>query len=484
MILRLYGHDRLYDLQSMATAFFPDRGFGEDGMEVDSRAHEENGRLVCETVIACGGRTAQACAQSPAAEPGAARTAVKRSFYLAAAQLAGQTPVWGMFTGIRPVKEMAGYVTSFGAQAARRFADAYDAAPEKAALCADTLALRREIGFAPRPREISAYISIPFCPSRCSYCSFISQAGEKMLALLPDYLERLCGEIRLYGDALRGSGLALRSVYVGGGTPAVLSAAQIRTLLQTARRALPMDGVQEFTFEAGRPDAADAEKLRVLREYGVDRVSVNPQTLHDTTLARIGRRHTAAQFYAAYEQAARLGFRCINTDLILGLPGESEDDMLESVNGILALSPQNVTLHALCLKKSARLKTEGETQLVRDQGAVSAAARAQARLRERGYRPYYIYRQKNAVGGLENTGYTQPGRASYYNMVMMDDLQTVLGFGAGAISKYIRPGADPVRAANHKFPYEYIADCEKIENNLRILKDMTKADCVFPASEI
>ncbi len=228
-----------------------------------------------------------------------------------------------------------------------------DAEPEKGGPCAPTRSpCAGRSALRPGPREISAYISIPFCPSRCSYCSFISQAGEKMLALLPDYLERLCGEIRLYGDALRGSGLALRrSVYVGGGTPAVLSAVQIRTLLQTARRALPMDSVQEFTFEAGRPDAVDAEKLRVLREYGVDRVSVNPQTLHDATLARIGRRPTAAQFYAAYEQAARLGFRCINTDLILGLPGESEDEMLESVNGILALSPQNVTLHALCLKK-------------------------------------------------------------------------------------------------------------------------------------
>lgn len=484
MILHLYGHDRLYDLQSMATAFFPDRGFGPDGMETASRAYEENGQLVCETVIECEGRTAQARAQAPAHAPDAARTAVKRSFYLAAAQFTGRTPAWGMFTGIRPVKEMARYARDWGDKAARRFSDVYCAAPEKAALCADTLALRREIGFAPRPHEISAYISIPFCPSRCSYCSFISQAGEKMLALIPAYLDRLCGEIRLYGEALRGSGLALRSVYVGGGTPAVLSAAEIRTLLKTVRRALPLDGLQEFTFEAGRPDAVDAEKLRVLREYGVDRISINPQTLHDATLARIGRRHTSAQFYTAYEQAVRMGFRSINTDLILGLPGETDEDMLRSVEGILALGPQNVTLHALCLKKSAQLKTDGRTQSVRDMGAVAAAGLAQTALYERSYRPYYIYRQKNAVGGLENTGYTSPGRACYYNMVMMDDLQTVLGFGAGAISKYIRAGADPVRAANHKFPYEYISDTEKIENNLRILKDLTKVDCVLPAADI
>lgn len=179
-----------------------------------------------------------------------------------------------------------------------------------------------------------------------------------------------------------------------------------------------------------------------------------------------------------------MGFRSINTDLILGLPGETDEDMLRSVEGILALGPQNVTLHALCLKKSAQLKTDGRTQSVRDMGAVAAAGLAQTALYERSYRPYYIYRQKNAVGGLENTGYTSPGRACYYNMVMMDDLQTVLGFGAGAISKYIRAGADPVRAANHKFPYEYISDTEKIENNLRILKDLTKVDCVLPAADI
>lgn len=476
MILHLFGHDRLYDLQSMATAFFPDRGFEADGMTVDSRLCERDGMFDCETVIELDGASASARAQQPAETPYAMRTVVKQSFYLAAVRLTGRRPPWGMFTGIRPIKEISKFVRRWGERAADVFSDTYDAAPEKAALCLDALDFRREMGFAPAPNDLSVYISIPFCPSRCSYCSFISQAGEKMLALIPDYMERLCGEIRAYGGVLRKSGFRLRSIYVGGGTPAVLSAELTRMLLDAVFRHLPTEDLLEFTFEAGRPDAVDAEKLGALRSCGVDRISINPQTLHDATLARIGRRHTAAQFYDAYETAVRMGFRCINTDLILGLPGESEADMLSTVDGIVRLAPQNITLHALCVKRSAQIRSDGRTDLVRNFGAASAASAAQARLSAAGYRPYYIYRQKNAVGGLENVGYASAGLASYYNMVMMDDLQTVLGLGAGAISKYVRRNGEPLRAANHKFPYEYMADGGKIEKNLQILKDMTKVD--------
>ena len=464
MILHLYGHDRLYDLQSMATAFFPDRGFGPDGMETASRAYEENGQLVCETVIECEGRTAQARAQAPAHAPDAARTAVKRSFYLAAAQFTGRTPAWGMFTGIRPVKEMARYARDWGDKAAQRFSDVYCAAPEKAALCADTLALRREIGFAPRPHEISAYISIPFCPSRCSYCSFISQAGEKMLALIPAYLDRLCGEIRLYGEALRGSGLALRSVYVGGGTPAVLSAAEIRTLLKTVRRALPLDGLQEFTFEAGRPDAVDAEKLRVLRAHNTTRVSINPQTMEDNVLAAIGRRHTADDIRRAMEQVRAANFPHVNMDLIAGLPEDTPEGFARSLDEVISMGADNITVHTLSLKKGSRIMLEGS----RIPGADEVAQMldyADPTLRKHGFAPYYLYRQKYMSGSFENVGWTKPGGTGLYNIYIMEELHSILSLGAGGSTKMVG-GGQIRRAFNAKYPREYIDRPEKRRANL------------------
>ncbi|MCI8870879.1 MAG: coproporphyrinogen dehydrogenase HemZ [Lawsonibacter sp.] len=390
--------------------------------------------------------------------------ALKLAFYKAGTALLGYEPPWGALTGVRPVKlpTRALLAGASPAQARRELERKYHVSSPRAALAADCAQASAAALESLRPDEVSVYVGIPFCPTRCAYCSFVSAGVGRTLNLVEPYLEVLLREADAAGRALARAGLRVRSFYMGGGTPTTLSAGQMDRLLARCRVALPLGGCTEYTVEAGRPDTITAEKLRVLRDYGVGRISINPQTLQDEVLAAIGRRHGTAEFFAAWELARRAGFDCVNTDLIAGLPRDSFDGFRRSLEQVLALEPENVTVHTLALKKGTSL---AETRQALPDGAEVARMLDLSReeLSGRGWRPYYLYRQKYMSGALENVGWARPGTESLYNIVMMEELHTVVSIGAGGVTKLVdRAQGKIVRLSNPKYPQDYLRTAEKV----------------------
>jgi oxygen-independent coproporphyrinogen-3 oxidase len=333
--------------------------------------------------------------------------------------------------------------------------------PSRTMLLQDTMRASLSVRDSLKPGDICLYIGVPFCPTRCAYCSFVSNSVEKSGELIEPFLKVLFRELRAAGTETSKLGLRVVSVYLGGGTPTALSATQLRELFQNLYGAFDLSSVTEITAEAGRPDTIDAEKSAVLKNAGVTRISVNPQTLSDEVLEIIGRRHTRADFFAAFDLVKSAGFMNINTDLIAGLPGDSETGFHASIDGVLALKPANITVHTLALKKGSKIMIEGSA--VPDGETVGRLLEyASDRLREEGYRPYYVYRLKYTAGGYENTGWCIPGTESFYNICMMEEHATVLGLGGGAASKLVFPGGRIERVFNPKYPKEYIERSDKI----------------------
>lgn len=352
---------------------------------------------------------------------------IKRQLYLLLSLLTGRSYPWGSLTGIRPT------VVAREVKNAEELTQKYFVRPDKAALAMETAAYEDKILDAVQGDALCAYIGVPFCLSRCSYCSFISQDAAEQLHLLSPYTDAVQTEIDTY---INKTIPPISSLYVGGGTPTVFDDDTFRTFLGRAFRSLRSDRIDEITVEAGRPDTITAHKLHTLKVLGVHRICINPQTLSDKTLVAIGRKHTVDDFFRAYYEARDVGFTTINTDLIAGLPGETEDDFFRSLETILLLKPENITIHTLSRKRTSSiahniphidLKKEAELDLL--------IGYAHARLHEKGYAPYYLYRQKDTVGGHENTGYTKPGHECRYNVAMMSDQRSILAFGAGSVSK-------------------------------------------------
>jgi oxygen-independent coproporphyrinogen-3 oxidase len=341
-----------------------------------------------------------------------------------------------------------------GEQAPRALKNQYLVSPEKLELAQNILEIQRPVIRGTGPKDFSLYVSIPFCPSRCVYCSFVSHDIEGVKKLLPEYLAKLREELIRTGSIAARMGLRLRTIYIGGGTPTVLSAEQLGALMTTIGESFDLSALREYTVEAGRPDSVTQEKLAVLKQMGADRVSVNPQTMDDAVLARIGRKHTAAETLAAYALARETGFGCINMDLIAGLPGDSLAGFRRTVEEVAALAPENITVHTLTVKRSSRLREEGGAM---DTEAGAMVDYAGSYLAARGYLPYYLYRQKGTVQNLENTGYALPGSEGLYNVFIMEEVQTILAVGAGAVTKLVGADGRITRAPNYKFPYEYIA---------------------------
>ena len=311
-----------------------------------------------------------------------------------------------------------------------------------------------------KKNSASLYISIPFCPSRCHYCSFVSYSSPKLLSLIDDYLEKLCDDIRETIDVIHGLGLTLSTVYIGGGTPTTLDEAQLHKLFAAITEKVNTRELEEFTLEAGRPDTITAEKLAEAYEAGVTRVSINTQTFNDDVLENIGRRHTSKDFYDAFEIAKNSGIPHINTDLIAGLPGEGFLSFSCSVDRLVELRPDNITVHTLCVKNAAdfsKIQSEIHRKNVRD--VTKCIDYSQIATKNAGYSPYYIYRQKNAVGNLENVGFALPGTEGKYNVYMMDEIQTIFAVGAGAVSKLVSLEKSQIkRIFEYKYPYEYLSD--------------------------
>lgn len=391
------------------------------------------------------------------------RRTLQRAFYLAAVEILGSEPPWGMLSGVRPVKLPVRAVnrglTLFAAE--RELRTQYRVSDARCALAMDCARATLSVQAQLLPNEISLYLGIPFCPTRCTYCSFVSAAGGAQ-RLIPPYLQALHAEIEAAGQAVRAAGLCVRSVYVGGGTPTTLEAADLSALLQALRQAFPLRDGAEITVEAGRPDTITREKLLALREGGATRVSLNPQSLSDAVLRAIGRAHTVADFFSAWDLVKEVGFSCVNTDLIAGLPADDPDGFARSLDGVLALAPENITVHTLAQKRGATLREQ--TSTLPDEAATAAMLTyAHTRLRAAGYLPYYLYRQKFSTGGFENIGWCKKGFESEYNICMMEELHSVLSLGAGGITKRVRYAEGSLtRLSNPKYPQEYIRDCAQI----------------------
>ncbi len=372
-------------------------------------------------------------------------------------KLFGFTPGWGLITGVRPVKLLRRLTRERGSEAALAyFRDTLLVSEEKRRLCAITLRQEDRLLALSRPDSFSLYVSIPFCPTRCDYCSFVSQTVTKAQKLIPTYVEQLCRELAATGQLARSLGLRLETVYFGGGTPTTLSPEQLTALLRAVEASFDLSTVREYTVEAGRPDTVTSEKLAALRAAGVGRVSINPQTLQPAVLAGIGRRHTVEQFYDAFDLARRAGFANINTDLIAGLPGDTYAGFCDTLERILALSPESVTVHTLSMKRASNIMLQHRPDFGVEADAVEMVSRSAQRLPAVGYSPYYLYRQSRTVGNQENVGWARPGYEGLYNVYIMDETHTILGCGAGAVTKLKQPGTDYLeRIFNYKFPYEY-----------------------------
>ena len=380
---------------------------------------------------------------------------VKNAVYRAALASGVCRPAWGALTGVRPGKLMTPLLKSgmSGEAAVREFEEKYDVSPERAALCLETsrVTLAAEASLA--PEDVCLYVGIPFCPTRCAYCSFVSQSVEKSMKLIDPFVAALFREIRATAAEVRALGLRVVSVYMGGGTPTTLC-----TLLA---QVFDLSALREYTVEAGRPDTITDEKLAVLRRHGAGRISVNPQTMSDAVLDAIGRRHTAADIVDALARVRAAGGFDVNMDLIAGLPSDTPAGFSETLRQVLALAPENITVHTLSLKKGSRITLEGAALPTAAEVAAMLDA-AHAALTAAGYSPYYLYRQKFMSGGFENVGWAKGDTANLYNICIMEELCSILAMGGGGSTKLVAPGGGRnIRLVAPKYPLEYINNIDK-----------------------
>jgi oxygen-independent coproporphyrinogen-3 oxidase len=405
------------------------------------------------------------------------KNAVKRLLYERLSALTGKSPAWGILTGIRPVKlfdALAGPCGSSEALARRRFGEEYYVSEAKTELTARVHALQRATlaNVASGEDTVGVYIGVPFCPTRCEYCSFTS--NQTPYARIGGYLSALGREMDFVAEGMARRGFRAESVYIGGGTPTTLNETDLDGLLAHARRCFVRETTKEFTVEAGRPDTISAGKLCVMRSHGVDRISINPQSMNDETLARIGRDHTAKSVRAAFRLARDAGVPVINADLIAGLPGENANDFARSLTAVLELEPENITIHALAVKRAARLKDRDAEYNYETAAVAAEMTRLAAETLEKAlYKPYYLYRQKQTAGNLENTGYAKDGTLCLYNMRIMDERQTVIALGAGASTKLYIPRENRLERVFNVSNYEIYEERldEMLERKQRLLFD-------------
>lgn len=468
MKLFLIGHDSGYEMGNLCFLFFPGEKVERAAPDAEktgdfavTRLRKNKGCVLALCLLSHAGKSAAAHERlGPGASEKDCERALGRVFYRAAKKLTGLRPPWGTLTGIRPARLYRELRETRGDDGARAYLAACDfVSPEKAALLRETAHVEEPLLRLSRPESFSLYISIPFCPSRCAYCSFVSHDIEKARRLVPDYVRLLCAEIAETARTAKALGLRLETVYFGGGTPTSLSEPELRAIMTAVRREFDFSALREYTVEAGRPDTLTPEKLRTILELGAGRISVNPQTMDDAVLRRIGRRHTAQDIRDAYAMAKSAGVPSVNMDLIAGLPGDTPAGFEKTLREIIALGPQAVTVHTLAMKRASDLVQTGEAAYTaRGAAAEEMVNTAQLLLHEAGYRPYYLYRQRNTAGNLENTGWSLPGFECLYNIFIMDETHTVLSCGAGGVSKLRQPGGDHIeRVFNFKYPYEYIA---------------------------
>ena len=461
MNLTLTGHDDRYAVEQLLMALFP---AGADG-EAVSTLHRSETWLTAAATITYQGKTATASRRLKTADETVRlrRQKLQQSIYAAAVQLLPQVPAWGALAGVRPTKITTKHMLEGGSpkSADRLLKDVYYVTPERRALAVSCSRSTVKAAGLLEDGDISLYIGIPFCPTRCTYCSFVSRTIGKKTELLDPYLQALHREIAHSGKLLAQSSKHVRTIYIGGGTPTSLSSPQMAALMDAIREHFDLSRCIEFTVEGGRPDTLDAEKLRTIYAHGADRMSINPQTMEDHVLRACGRPHKAADVVRAYHQAVDAGFKAINMDLIAGLPQDSVDGFRRSLDAVAALNPSNITVHTLALKKGADL-FEKRVSLPTPEDVTEMVAYANETLSGLNFKPYYLYRQKYMSGSFENVGWSRDGLDCLYNIYMMEEVHTILSLGGGGMNKVNFPDGSLKRFHNPKFPEQYIEMIEDV----------------------
>lgn len=471
MILNIKEHPFHYEMEKLTRIFFPDTALRVvDGEEKDEnyittkRIKGENGDTVS-VEIHCGDYCDEKSAEVFLCENFEAVCERKMAviLYDVLCAYTGYTPPWGILTGVRPAKLMNMLIDKSGeGEAVRTFKEELKVTDEKTSLALSVAKKERPIIEKSRPDSFSLYISIPFCPTRCSYCSFVSQANEQAKKLMPEYVEKLCEEIRITGEEIKKIGLKLESIYWGGGTPTTLSASQYEKISSVIADCFDVSQSEEYTVEAGRPDSVSRDKLEAIKKSGATRISINPQTFNDSVLEVIGRKHTSAQTKEAMLLARKCGFDNINMDLIAGLPTDTLSSFENTLDTALSFSPESITVHTLSLKRSSTLVTE-ERETNEASLAKEMLSLAFNKLTSENYIPYYMYRQSKCLGNLENVGWVKEGYECLYNIYMMEECHSVIAVGAGAVTKLRKYGKKEIeRVYNFKYPYEYLSRFDEI----------------------
>ena len=455
MNLTLIGHEDRYAVEQLQMALFPEN---PEGTAVSALFRGKTW-LTATAKITLNGKTVSAVRRLKADEETVRlrRRILQQSYYLAAIQLLDRKPAWGALAGVRPTKITTKHLLEGGTpkSADRLMRDVYYVTAERRQLAVDCSESTVKAVSLMDKDDLSVYVGIPFCPTRCSYCSFVSRTVGKKTDLLDKYLAALEREIQITARLMKESGKHLLTLYIGGGTPSILSTPQMIHLLDTLRESFDFSRCIEFTVEGGRPDTLDLEKLRAIRAHGADRMSINPQTMEDSVLRACGRPHTGADVIRAYHQAEEASFSAINMDLIAGLPTDDFDGFRRSLDAVAALNPANITVHTLALKKGADLfeKREGLSTAEEVSRMVDYS---NAALRNLSYKPYYLYRQKYMSGSFENVGWSREGLDCLYNIYMMEELHTIVSLGGGGMNKVNLPDGTLQRFHNPKFPEQYI----------------------------
>ncbi|MBR4868117.1 MAG: coproporphyrinogen dehydrogenase HemZ [Clostridia bacterium] len=466
MNLYLNKPEYYYEMENVCRLFFPHERFDKTGADSDSNSvtctfeTTNIGSLVHCCVCYNDQRyeTTESCPVTNDIRE--EEISMARGLYSLFSNITGICPKWGILTGVRPGKL---YSSIFKESNDQENTEAYMSRrllvqADKLRLCRATYMAEQKALQHSTPDSFSLYISIPFCPTRCSYCSFVSHSVEKTKKMVPQYVDLLCEELKEVSRIACEQNLILKTIYWGGGTPTQLSAEQLDRVMTVVEEVFDLSHLLEYTVEGGRPDTITPEKLLVLKNHGVDRLSINPQTMHNEILRIIGRRHTAEQVLEAFQMARDAGFDNINMDVIAGLPGDTVEGFCSTLEQLLALNPENITVHTLSIKRSSFLTERGEIAIVPNVDAVEQMLDyASGVLLKNGYAPYYLYRQSKMLGNQENVGWSKPGKDCLYNIFMMNELHTVLSAGAGAVTRLKEPhGGQIERIFNYKYPYEYI----------------------------
>ncbi|MBE6741908.1 MAG: coproporphyrinogen dehydrogenase HemZ [Ruminococcaceae bacterium] len=459
MIIKNINHDCSYQTEKIALTFFPLEKLNE-GDNVVIITALENGTVSADVKL---------CSKTLSKKRILKQNediahAISLLLYEALSELTHFKPPWGILYGVRPARLMHSRVEKFGKEKALELFRSDLTDEKKIALAFEVMERENKIISLSRDDSFSLYVSIPFCPSRCSYCSFVSHSIENAGDLIQPYVNLLCKELEEIGSIAQMLNLNLETIYFGGGTPTTLSASQLDEVLSAVERSFDLSNLRELTVEAGRPDTITEEKLNSLLNHNVQRISINAQSFNDEVLKAIGRKHSVKQTLDAFELAKKLGFKNINTDLIAGLNTDSLESFENSVDTAISLGAQSVTVHNLSLKSGAYLVTENEYfDTARKLETSFMIDFAYQKLKSKGYNPYYMYRQSKSLGNLENTGYAKEGFECLYNIFMMDETHSVFAAGAGAVTKLKKGSYNNIeRIYNYKYPYEYINNFEEV----------------------